>query len=196
MAAWAARDCLVLLDVLLHSMTASQDDALETALDAVGLRPGPRLAPQTAVTLAPEAAADVLRLANRVLSVFFAFERAGSARTTTADRGCYEHMFAARGRTAAQLAHDIAAWTGVVIGRLLHTGYLDELPWMSPEFHRVPAMTTSGWYPNPFQMGEIIAEEAGLQRFWDGTDWTDRIRQRCADGWREHTKSMFEAPPN
>ena len=194
LAAWVARDCLVTLDALLHGMDPSQDDALETALGAAGLRSGPVIDPFEAEHVPPKATEDVLRLANRVLSIFFAFERAdGSGR---AHRGFYERMFAARSMSAALMAHDIAAWTAVVIGRLVHTGYLDEMPWMAPEFHRVPAMTVPDWYPNPFQMGEIINGEAAWQRYWDGTDWTDRIRRRGADGWREYARSMFEAPPN
>jgi hypothetical protein len=60
----------------------------------------------------------------------------------------------------------------------------------------VPRMTTADWYPNPYQMGEIRAGEATWQRYWNGADWTDRIRTRGLSGWQEQTKSLFEAPPN
>jgi hypothetical protein len=67
---------------------------------------------------------------------------------------------------------------------------------MSAEFRLAPRMTTADWYPNPYQMGEIRAGEATWQRYWNGTDWTDRIRMRGLTGWQEQTKSLFEAPPN
>jgi hypothetical protein len=194
MAAWAARDCLVTLDALLHGMDSSWGDAVETAMTAAGLRTGPVIAPDEVDNLSPSTRDDVLRLANRVLSMFFAFERSdGSGRV---DRAFYQRLFAARSMSAALVAHDIAAWAAVVIGRLVHAGYLDEMLWMSPDFSTVPVMTAPGWHPNPFQMGEIVDGEAGWQRYWDGTDWTDQVRQRGPGGWHVLTRTMFEAPPN
>ena len=194
MAAWAARDCLVLLDTMLRTMGGSWTDSVETALAAAGLRHGPVIDPALAGELSHRVRSEVLRLAGRVRAMFLAFERVDGSRGT--DRVFYHRLFASRSMSAALMAHDIAAWAGVVIGRLLHAGYLDRMPWMSPEFGSVPVMHTPGWYPNPFQMGEIVHGEAGCQRFWDGTDWTDRVRLRNRTGWHEFVKSMFEAPPN
>jgi hypothetical protein len=194
LAAWTARDCLVLLDNLLRTMGGSWTDALDVAMSAAGLLPGPAIDPVRATFLPHRARCEVTRLANRVLAMFFAFDRADGRRGV--ERAFYERLFAARSMGAALVAHDIAAWTGVVIGRLRHAGYLDDMPWMRREFTTVPVMTTAGWYPNPFRMGEIYLYEATLQRYWDGTDWTDRIRVRGRHGWCERVKSMYEAPPN
>jgi hypothetical protein len=194
MAAWAARDCVVLLDALLRSMGGSRADAVDTMLAAAGLRHGPAIDPVQVAGLPFRVRAEVLRLARRVRAMFFGLQCADSH--CGPDRAFYQRLFAARSMSAALLAHDIAAWAGIVTGRLLHTGYLDEMPWMSPEFSSVPAMSAPGWYPNPFQMGEIVLGEASCQRFWDGADWTDRVRVRGQQGWCECTKSMYEAPPN
>lgn len=194
MAAWAARDCLVLLDTMLRTMGASWVDSVDTTRAAAGLRHGPAIDPAQAAQLPHRVRAEVLRLAGRVRSMFLAFERVDGRRR--GDRTFYRRLFASRSVSAALLSHDIAAWAGVVIGRLVHAGYLDEMPWMAREFHTVPAMYQPGWYPNPFQMGEIVLGEAGCQRLWDGTDWTDRVRVRGRHGWSELTKSMYEAPPN
>jgi hypothetical protein len=194
MATWIARDCLVTLDALLRTMRMSLSDALATTMAAAGLRPGPVIEPDQDGHLSPPVRAEVLALANRVIQMFFAFERTDGR--SGGDRTFYELLFAARTRRAAAVAYEIAAWTGAVIGRLRGAGYLPELPWMSPEFSTVPRMICPGWYPNPYLMGEILAGEASWQRYWDGIDWTDRIRLRRMTGWREETKSLFEAPPN
>jgi hypothetical protein len=194
MAAWAARDCLVTLDALLSTMHPSWDDALDTAMSAAGLLPGPSIDPTRLEGITSRTKEDVLTLANRVISVFFASERPNGHRS--GDRTFYERLFATRSLAGALVAYEIVAWTGTVIGRLRDADYLDEVLWMSPEFRTVPEMTTEGWYPNPFRMGEVIGGEAGWQRFWDGTDWTDRVRMRDGSAWRELSKTMFEAPPN
>jgi Protein of unknown function (DUF2510) len=194
MAAWTARDCLVTLDALLCTMHPSWDDALDTAMSAAGLLPGPTIDPRRLDGVKPGTRQDVLVLANRVISVFFAFERPNGNRC--GDRTFYERLFAANSTAGALAAYEIAAWTGTVIGRLRDAGYLDEVLWMSQEFRTVPEMTVAGWYPNPFRMGEIVGGEAGWQRFWDGSDWTERVRTRYGTGWREATTTMFQAPAN
>jgi uncharacterized protein DUF2510 len=177
LAAWIARDCLVALDALLTTMRAPLGVALETAMAAAGLWPGP-----TAGTDTPEPA---FVLARRVIAMFSGV-RGGN-------RIFYERLFATQNPCAA---HEITAWTGAVIGRLHGAGHLPDQPWMSPEFHTVPLMLTPGWYPNPYLMGEILAGEATWQRYWNGNDWTDRIRMRGLTGWQQQTKTLFEAPPN
>lgn len=174
LAAWIARDCVVALDALLGTMRTPLATAWEIAMAAAGAHPGPSDLPDPALVLA-----------HRVIAMFFGLRGR--------DRAFYERLFATRSPCAA---HEITAWTGAVIGRLRGAGHLPDLPWMSAEFHTVPSMTTSGWYPNPYLMGEILAGEATWQRYWNGTDWTDRIRRRCLTGWQEQTKSLFEAPPN
>jgi hypothetical protein len=175
LAAWIARDCVVAMDALLGTMRAPRGVALETAMAAAGLWPGPG-------TDVPEPAAVLSR---RVIAML--------AGIRGNDRAFYERLFATRNPCAA---YEITAWTGTVIGRLHGTGHLPDLPWMSAEFHTVPPMLTPGWYPNPYLMGEILAGEATWQRHWNGNDWTDRIRMRGRTGWQEQTKSLFEAPPN
>lgn len=194
LATWIARDCLVVLDTVLGTMCMSFAQALDMTMAAAGLRPGPTIDPAQAALLDPPDRADVLCLANRVISMFFAFERPDGR--SGGDRTFYESLFAARTQRATSVAYEIAAWTGAVIGRLRGTGHLPELPWMAPRFQTVPTMTTAGWYPNPYLMGEILAGEASWQRYWDGDDWTDQIRLRVLTGWRYETKSLFEAPPN
>lgn len=174
LAAWIARDCVVALDALLGTMRAPLGVALETAMAAAGRWPGPTDIPEPAFVLA-----------HRVIAMFSGI-RGG-------DRVFYERLFATRNPCAA---YEITAWTGAVIGRLHGAGHLPDLPWMSAEFHQVPPMLTADWYPNPYLMGEILAGEATWQRYWNGNDWTDRIRMRGRTGWQEQTKSLFEAPPN
>jgi hypothetical protein len=173
LAAWIARDCVVALDALLGTMRAPLATAWETAMAAAGVHPGTDISEPAFV------------LAHRVIAMFFALKGG--------DRVFYERLFAARSPSAA---YEMTAWTGAVLGRLRGAGHLPDLPWMTAEFRTVPPMLVSGWYPNPYLMGEILAGEATWQRFWNGTDWTDRIRMRGLTGWQHQTKSLSEAPPN
>jgi hypothetical protein len=173
LAAWIARDCVVALDALLGTTCTPLATAWATAMAAAGVHPG------------TDRSEPAFVLAHRVIAMFFGLR--GN------DRAFYERLFATRSPSAA---YEMTAWTGTVIGRLRGAGHLPDLPWMSAEFHTVPQMMSAGWYPNPYLMGEILAGEATWQRFWNGTDWTDRIRMRGLTGWRKQTKSLFEAPPN
>ena len=57
-------------------------------------------------------------------------------------------------------------------------------------------MTEAGWYPNPFNYGDLVGGDATYQRQWDGADWTSRIRQRNGRGWNESTHSLATPPDN
>lgn len=194
MAAWIAREAVVALDELLGLMDTPWGDAVDVAMDMAGLMPGPALNPERCVGVPAEIHKDMLGLANCVTSVFFAFDRPGGAPGN--DRTYYEHLFTSPARPTRLVAHEIVAWSGVVIGRLLHTGLIPEVLWMSDEFETVPSMDTQGWYPNPWNMGEVTKSEASFQRYWDGIDWTDQVRLRDGRSWSYETRSMFRAPDN
>lgn len=194
MAAWTARDSLVTLDALLDTMDVPWNDALDIAMDAAGLLPGPQLNPERLADIPLRVHDDMRGLANCVAAVFFSFERPGGVQI--GDRAYYEHLFQSPTRATQLVAHEITAWSGVVIGRLLDAGHVEEVLWMSKEFETVPAMKVAGWYPNPWRMGEIVRGDAGFQRQWNGADWTDQIRLRDGRGWRHETNSMFKAPAN
>jgi hypothetical protein len=52
-------------------------------------------------------------------------------------------------------------------------------------------MTGVGWYPNPQNTGEISGDDVQFERWWNGNDWTDRVRMRQGRGWQEAQMSMF-----
>lgn len=193
-AAWVARDSLIALDALLGTMNTSWNDSLDIAMDAAGLVPGPELNPERLTDVPLRVREDMLGLANCIVSVFFAFERPGEVQN--GDRTYYNHLFESPARATQLLAHEITAWSGAVIGRLLHTGYAEKNPWMSDEFEAVPTMQCVGWYPNPSNMGQIVGGDATLQRYWDGTDWSDQVRLRDGRTWHYETSSMFKTPRN
>jgi hypothetical protein len=163
-------------------------------MDAAGLAPGPELNPGRLTDVPIRVQGDMLGLANCIVSVFFAFERPGGIQT--GDRTYYEHLFESPVRRTQLVAHEITAWSGAVIGRLMHAGHAEKMPWKLDDFETVPAMQGAGWYPNPSNMGQIVDGDATLQRYWDGNDWTDRVRLHKGRTWHYATSSIFKAPNN
>lgn len=193
LAAWVARGTLVSLDLCLEAMSGTWDEALDVALAAAGLVSGPALNPATSAALSNREQEETLGTARSAWSVFLAFERPG--RGFLGDRKNYRHLFESTSRATRVVAYEVAAWVSVVIGRLVNSGYVPEAVWMSPEFESVPIMDSPGWYPNPYNAGQIVDEVATRQRYWDG-DWTDRVRNMRNGLWKEKTWSMFRAPNN
>jgi len=194
LAARVARDSLVVLDALLDTMNTPWEAALGIAMDAAGLLPGPKLNPERLTDVPLRVQEDMLGLAHCVVAIFFGIERPGGVQL--GDRAYYEHFFESLERATQLLAHEITAWSGAVIGRLRHAGYIPQTPWMSAKFETAPVMEEAGWYPNPMNMGQIVDGDATIQRYWDGTDWTDRARLCDGRTWRYDTTSMFVAPKN
>jgi hypothetical protein len=91
----------------------------------------------------------------------------------------------------------IGAWGGTVTARMYTSGRLDsDLPAFSSRWDSLGRMAAAGWYPNPINAGDISTGEAEIERWWDGDDWTDRVRIRRGRRWEDHAMSVFTAPQN
>src|SRR5262249_24317232 len=176
LAARVARDSRVALDALLDTMNTPWEAALGIAMDAAGLLPGPKLNSERLTDVPLRVQEDLLGLAYCVVAIFFGIERPGGVRL--GDRAYYEHFFESSERSTQLLAHELTAWSGAVIGRLRHAGYVPQVSWMSAKFETAPVMEEAGWYPNPMNVGQVVDGDATIQRYWDETDWTDQVRIR------------------
>jgi hypothetical protein len=58
------------------------------------------------------------------------------------------------------------------------------------------AMEGVGWYPNPVNAGDTSDNNASIERWWDGADWTDRVRIRDGRRWNEIEVPLFTPPSN
>lgn len=196
LAAWVARDALVCLDVALELMGGSWSDNLEAAMGIAGLAPDPEVRPNPTYELSADVSEAVVGLAAYALQVFWAIARPDDP-TVQRDRTLYTRLFESRESTTALVAHDITAWACIIVGRLRNLGRLpSEVPWFAPSQAVVVAMDEPGWYPNPYNRSEIVNGDATFQRYWDGRDWTDRIRVRLDRRWVERVHDMYSVPNN
>lgn len=93
------------------------------------------------------------------------------------------------------VAYDVIAWTATAVGRLMNRNLIRPgFPMMTPDFRDVPTMDKPGWYPNPAKLGGIVNGDALLQRFWDGTAWTDQVRMREGRRWATGSDSLHDEP--
>lgn len=101
----------------------------------------------------------------------------------------------APGRDVESIAYEIIAWEAIAVGRLMNTGRIRSgMVTMGPAYQTVPAMEVAGWYPNPQKLGGIIDGDAVLQRYWDGTNWTSKMRKRDGRRWIEGKVSLHDPP--
>jgi hypothetical protein len=192
--AWVARTSMVLLDLVVENLPGSYDENLEIAMSVIGLEPGPALAPEMTAQLPPGSAERVIGLANYALSIFWVVAQPNA--NLQRDRSLYERLFAAPTPQTIEVSYDIIAWALVIVGRLKNARRISELPFFGREYRSVPPMPAPGWYPNPYNRGQIVDGDATFQRFWGGDDWTDRIRMRSGKQWVEQSHSMTIAPDN
>jgi Protein of unknown function (DUF2510) len=192
--AWVARSAMVCLDALLETMEGTWDQNLDTAMNTMGLAPGPVIHPAAQMALPPKVQEDVLGLANYALSIFWVVAQPNTE--SARDRTLYDHLFSSTAPATRETAYDVIAWAGILIGRLRNSGKLPDVPWFGPQFRRVPPMPEPGWYPNPYNRGNIQDGDATFQRFWNGDDWTDQIRNRDGHRWLEQMHSMHTPPNN
>jgi hypothetical protein len=57
-------------------------------------------------------------------------------------------------------------------------------------------MESVGWYPNPVNPGDTAMGDASVERWWNGDDWTDRVRFRDGRRWTQAEVSLFTTPGN
>jgi hypothetical protein len=159
----------------------------ERSLASVGLAPNGGEVPHV-----PKAAAD---LADAAIAIAEHFNDGGP---TPRSREAYSRMFTEQAETEGyRRVGQIACWLALAIGRLRAAGDLDgDFPlFNSAKADPVP-MLEPGWYPNPLNAGDTSRGDAQIERFWDGSDWTSRVRTREGRGWRETEVTLFQVMSN
>lgn len=111
-------------------------------------------------------------------------------------RRFYTNLYTGEGGEDVEgFAYELIAWIAAVIGRLHAVGLIESPgPVFDPMYRQVPRLERAGWYPNPPKFGDTSTGDAQVQRFWDGAQWTSRIRVRQYDSWQEHEHSLHDPP--
>jgi hypothetical protein len=93
-------------------------------------------------------------------------------------------------------AYDFVSWIAILLGRLSNGGLLKgDVPFLASPWGYVPVLTQEGWYPVPNKTAKLVDGIAPLQRYWDGSQWTDRVRIRNSGHWQEGSLPIH-APPD
>jgi hypothetical protein len=197
LARWIARDACVLLDVVTENMMMPLPDCIAVVMESIGLtgdamRGAPEMAPSWRAQLSTADCEQATGLASASLQIFWVV----CQRALDADRTFYAHLFSSSADATQEVAYDIAAWAFVVISRLTATGRTPEVGLVDPSRREFPAMTTPGWYPNPYNHGTFAQGDVTFQRMWDGDDWTPRVRVKDGRRWVESERPMLSVPDN
>lgn len=180
-----ARD-LVLLVETTGGLTVNRAAALES----VGLDPSLHL-DGTSGSSAQRVAARALAVARTIQA------RSQGGEAVPADLAIYRRLFEDRSDAVDEWAIDIGAWSALVVARL---AAVDRLPngaiFLEAGSDFIGEMDGVGWYPNPVNAGDTTTGEASIERWWDGNDWTDRVRLRDGRSWTATEVSLFTAPNN
>ncbi|OJU80560.1 MAG: hypothetical protein BGO11_07520 [Solirubrobacterales bacterium 70-9] len=181
-----ARD-VVLVFASLGGVTLNRAAALESVgLTDAGLDGDPSADP-----IGRRAAIETISVARTIEA------RSNGSDGSPADVALYVELHEDRSDAGYDRALTIGAWGGTVIARMYTSGRLDsELPAFSSRWDSMGRMEAVGWYPNPINAGDTSSGEAEIERWWDGNDWTDRVRIRQGRRLEEHQLSVFTAPQN
>lgn len=145
----------------------------------------------TATIRVARAASDALAVARTIEA------RSNSREPSSSDLGTYTALFEDASPEGHTRALDIGAWVGVVTARLRTGGYLSlDLPLFNRQLAEYARMDGVGWYPNPVNAGDTSDGEAQIERWWDGSDWTQRVRFRNGRRWEERQVSLLTVPKN
>jgi hypothetical protein len=125
-------------------------------------------------------------------------DRSQGGAAAPADLAIYSAHFEDPSEQAHERAIDVATWSAVVTARLRTAGPLagEGIAAFNPNARSIATMSAIGWYPNPINAGDTSGGDAQIERWWDGTDWTDRVRHRSGRTWQEVRSSMYTTPNN
>ena len=196
MYAWLARTSVVCLDAAMANGREPWVQMFGMAMNSVGFEASGELRADLAAQLPSDVLERVDGLHGFVMNLFWLLTEQQQFDDGPRDRSIYQHLFESSDPRTELTAHDIAAYAGVVLGRLRNSGVLGPSTVFSAAYTQVPPMHEPGWYPNPYNFGEVVNGEAGFQRIWDGTDWTRRIRVRVDGGWVEREHDLRTMPEN
>lgn len=162
------------------------------ALAAIGINDPSGLHAAGAGSRAVNAGQNALAIARTIRDRF----QGGAA--APADLAIYAVHFEDPSNLAHERAIDVAAWSAVVTARLRTAGPLQGagIAAFNPNARNLATMSAIGWYPNPVNAGDTSGGDAQIERWWDGTDWTDRVRHRSGRTWQEVRSSMYTTPSN
>lgn len=197
--AWTTRSALVALDVVLESVNGGKwDQNLDGVMEAMGLEEGPSLQRELANSIPAHEAEQIVGLAHYSMALYWCVCRLFSEAGKKPDRSLYKRLFESDNAGTVQVSFEIIAWTCVAIGRL-HTlyGIPANVGWFSDSSRtNVIGMEQPGWYPNPYNIGDVIGDDCTFQRYWNGEDWTDQIRLKADGKWLTQTHSLRSVPDN
>lgn len=181
-----ARDLALLFETN-GGLTGSNQAA---AFESVGLDPSVSTS-TTSESPAQRAAAQTLAVARTIQA------RSQGGEAAPHDLALYRDLYENRSEDAQSRALDIGAWAAVVVARMASA---DRLPNGGLFFEAgrdfIPPMEDVGWYPNPVNAGDTTMGDASIERWWNGDDWTDRVRFRDGRRWSETEVSFFNTPSN
>jgi hypothetical protein len=195
MYAWLARTAMVALDAALARADGSWFETLEVATASVGFGRGNVLHADLRARLPDDVVERVVLLHQYCMNIFWAVARP-EFEDKQRDRRLYTQMFEDPDPRTALTAHDVAAWACVVLGRLSNRGVLPPLWYSAPVYARLTRLTEPGWYPNPYNYGDLVRGEPDFQRYWDGGDWTDQVRRLVRGRWSQERHSLRTVPDN
>jgi hypothetical protein len=195
MYAWVARTAMILLDSALTSGDGDWAATLALALESVGFAEGPALRTELRERLSEHVRERVDGLCRYSMNIFWVVAQP-QLDDGKRDRQVYRHLFEDPDPRTVETAHDVTAWACVIVARLRGRGLIEDSHLYSDAYLTPPEMDVAGWYPNPYNHGSLVRGEPEFQRFWDGDDWTDRVRFRTGGFWDEQSKPLRSMPNN
>ena len=110
-----------------------------------------------------------------------AIEIRGRNDATSSDRNMFDSVFNGSEESSG-VTSTVTAWAAIAIGRSVASGHCR---YRVPDWNRwVPELVGAGWHPSPFHV-ETPGQRPTFERFWDGKDWTARMRRFDGRRWEE-----------
>lgn len=110
-----------------------------------------------------------------------AIEIRGRKEANASDRSFFDSAFDGSEESSGVIT-TVMAWAAIAIGRSVASGHCR---FQLPAWNRwVPELAGSGWHPSPFHV-ETPGQRPTFERFWNGKDWTARMRRFDGRRWEE-----------